>query len=55
MDIDRGEDSGNGAVPGVTHLRGHSAAVYGVDYSPDGQLLFSASGDGWVNPLRRMS
>ena len=27
-------------------LWGHTAAVYGVDYSNDGQLLFSASGDG---------
>ena len=29
-------------------LRGHSRAVYGVDVSPDAQLLLSASGDGTV-------
>ena len=34
-------------VPGSesTLLRGHSAAVYGIDYSHDGQLLFTSSGD----------
>ena len=31
---------------GSLRLWGHTAAVNGVDYSHDGQLLFSASGDG---------
>ena len=31
-----------------TLLRGHSAAVYGIDYSHDGQLLFTSSGDATV-------
>lgn len=43
---------GAAAAAGVSHLRGHSAAVYGVDYSADGQLLFSASGDGCVRCSR---
>lgn len=42
--------SPNGNEPaggdGSLRLWGHTAAVYGVDYSHDGQLLFSASGDG---------
>jgi transcription initiation factor TFIID subunit 5 len=32
----------------TTLLRGHSRPVYAVDFSPDGQLLMSASGDGTV-------
>lgn len=52
MDVDSGDGAGGGAARGVTHLRGHSAAVYGVDYSPDGQLLFSASGDGCARAVR---
>ncbi|KAK9828987.1 hypothetical protein WJX72_003246 [[Myrmecia] bisecta] len=32
----------------VTYLRGHSAAVYGLDYSTDHQLLYSGSADGTV-------
>ena len=31
---------------GSKRLWAHTAPVYGVDYSHDGQLLFSASGDG---------
>lgn len=40
------EEGGGGGSGGVTYLRGHSAAVYGLDYSPDSDLIFSASGDG---------
>jgi len=32
----------------ITHFTGHSAPVFGLDFSPDNQLLFSASGDGTV-------
>lgn len=32
----------------VSLLWGHSAAVYGLDYSPDQQLLFTSSADGTV-------
>ncbi|GAB4823536.1 hypothetical protein N2152v2_010582 [Parachlorella kessleri] len=32
----------------VTNLSGHSGPVYGLDYSPDNQLLFSCSADGSV-------
>ncbi len=40
------EENGRARPGGATLLRGHSAAVYGVDVSLDGQLLLSASGDG---------
>ncbi|KAI3425901.1 hypothetical protein D9Q98_007874 [Chlorella vulgaris] len=32
----------------VTYFSGHSGPVFGLDFSPDNQLLFSASGDGTV-------
>ena len=51
-----GSDGGIGtsAVPedgrhgdgGCVTLQGHSGPVFGVDYSADGQLLFSGSADG---------
>ena len=43
-----GRHMGTNPRTGTARLRlwGHTAAVYGVDYSHDGQLLFSASGDG---------
>ena len=36
------------AGSGVSLLWGHSAAVYGLDYTPDHQLLFTTSADGTV-------
>ena len=39
----RGCDADSGGSLGPTVLRGHSQAVYGVDLSPDDQLLLSAS------------
>lgn len=51
-------EGGPGDEPGdeVTEFRGHSGAVYGVDFSSDNQLLVSASGDGtirlWHLPLK---
>ena len=41
-------DEGDTSSPGASVLRGHSQAVYGVDVSPDAQLLLSCSGDGTV-------
>ncbi|KAL4432555.1 hypothetical protein ABPG77_000492 [Micractinium sp. CCAP 211/92] len=32
----------------ISTFHGHSAPVFGLDFSPDNQLLFSASGDGTV-------
>lgn len=32
----------------VNVLWGHSGAVYGLDYTPDNQLLYTCSGDGTV-------
>lgn len=32
----------------VSYYWGHSGPVYGLDYSPDNQLLFSSSGDGTI-------
>ena len=43
----RGAEEGLPAA-GVTCLRGHTGAVYGVDFSPDQQLLLSASADSTV-------
>ena len=42
------EADGNAADggDGSQRLWGHTAPVYGVDFSHDGKLLFSASGDG---------
>ena len=50
-DMNDGRSGASPSAPGVTHLLGHSAAVYGVDYSSDGQLLFSASGDGCASKM----
>ncbi len=32
----------------VSLLWGHSGAIYGLDYSPDQQLLYTSSADGTV-------
>ena len=34
--------------PCVSMLWGHSGAVYGLDYTPDRQLLYTSSADGTV-------
>ena len=45
----KGEDGPAGPQgQGVMHLVGHAAPVYGLDFSPDARLLYSASGDGTV-------
>lgn len=49
-------EASEGDEPGeVTTFVGHSSSVYGIDFSPDSQLLLSASGDGsvrlWHLPL----
>ena len=40
---------------GSKRLWGHTAPVYGVDFSHDGQLLFSASGDGCASRVSKSS
>ncbi|EFN55699.1 hypothetical protein CHLNCDRAFT_133982 [Chlorella variabilis] len=46
----RASGAAAGAAPAdwVTYFAGHSGPVFGLDFSPDNQLLFSASGDGSV-------
>lgn len=40
------QDAANGGA--VSLLWGHSGAIYGLDYSPDQQLLYTSSADGTV-------
>lgn len=46
----RGQASGEAPddSSAVSLLWGHSGAVYGLDYSPDQQLLYTSSADGTV-------
>ncbi|KAA6423212.1 hypothetical protein WJX79_007050 [Trebouxia sp. C0005] len=46
----RGQASDEAAAgsSAVSHLWGHSGAIYGLDYSPDQQLLYTSSADGTV-------
>lgn len=39
----------------ISTFHGHSAPVFGLDFSPDNQLLFSASGDGTVRWGRHLA
>ncbi len=50
MATSRGQASDEAAAGGsaVSHLWGHSGAIYGLDYSPDQQLLYTSSADGTV-------
>lgn len=51
MAASRGQASDDTAAEGgsaVSHLWGHSGAIYGLDYSPDQQLLYTSSADGTV-------
>lgn len=45
---DAARNAGVKAPRGTSIMRGHAGPVYGVDFSPDGALLASASGDGTV-------
>lgn len=44
----RSQAQDQSAGSAVSLLWGHSAAVYGLDYTPDQQLLFTSSADGTV-------
>ena len=44
----RSQAQDESAGSAVSLLWGHSAAVYGLDYTPDQQLLFTSSADGTV-------
>lgn len=50
MTSQRGQAPGEAAdgSSAVSLLWGHSGAVYGLDYSPDQQLLYTSSADGTV-------
>ena len=50
MAASRGQASDEAAAgdSAVSRLWGHSGAVYGLDYSPDQQLLYTSSADGTV-------
>ncbi len=50
MAASRGQASDDAAAGGsaVSHLWGHSGAIYGLNYSPDQQLLYTSSADGTV-------